>query len=1225
MFNPNFLLEALQMDFDPRSLRDGQELFQNNAVLDISISNNSFHAKVLDIRLYEVFFEKFEDPHFIFFEGDCSCGEPACKHQAATLYATVNRLRKEVDHKPVMALPSKLEGKHAGEYRLLPLDNGLKYALHQYHPKRFQNIGWNSSFEGKFISPNEIELIAVSQTMYGYNSTNQKIRLKEENNKVFVKCFTCTSKEKTLCTHQMALLSAAIKPLEDFDFSNFQNSYKTIFENAAARLNNTPAIIEQYFDIKILPDGPKIVGKHGNMVSQQWIDEAQNIANQHKKFKKDLITKETLRLQEGRTQQYAFIWCNQDDYERFQPLDILFAKGGSYKNKPGIKDLVKNIEALPIGFPRKIQSLGQQFFFHNQEENPELQFIQFKKLIEENMELLNQIYQYTYNGIIAYHPPKVSDLNLVEFDSDPLSCTISFEIIDGFIHLTRHMTHANAPFEFEEVVYSNPIFCSTKKRAYLYPNYRFQEFMSMFPPQHDTIILPMMDEIEKTNLVNQFKSYFEVSMPPNFTLEEEILPHVKYQILLREAGNFVLFEPRISFGEYSFNAFEKEAYFIADKLYRVDTEDLDFLIGFLKKAHPQFDNSIQVQDYVYLDLKEMINNYWFIRFNEACEAAGIEVLGQKDLSKFNYSRHRANTYMHIKSGIDWFDVQAGVSFGEEKIKTADWIRALRNKETFIKLKDGSLGMLPEEWIKQASKILAVADVEKGKLKISKYRFNIVEDLFESIDDKKILKELKEKKARLKDIDTKKKYPIPKIVRATLRDYQKHGFEWLKFLDESGFGGILADDMGLGKTLQIITLLADQIDQAPSLVIVPRSLLFNWAVELDKFCPDLTYKIHHGPSRTKDVKSLFNNNIIITTYHIATNDIEMLKEVKFNYIILDESQAIKNPGSKRYKAMRLLQSRNKLAMTGTPIENNTFDLYAQLSFTSPGLLGGMSSFKNNFSVPIDNKGDIEASKLLRKLIHPFILRRTKEQVAKDLPKKTETIIYCEMGKTQRRLYEKLKNKIRKDIEEAIEEKGINQSKFQMLDGLLRLRQMCNSPLLINPSFSGLNADSVKIQTLMDNLSEALEQKHHSLVFSQFVSLLTIIKKELDARGIKYAYLDGSTTNRQGEVDKFMNNEEVKVFLISIKAGNTGMNLTKADYVYIIDPWWNPAVEAQAIDRTHRIGQKNQIFAYRLICKNSIEEKILKLQAKKKKLASDIIQTDENIMKSLNKNELLALFD
>jgi SNF2 family DNA or RNA helicase len=1227
MITIDLIEDTLREDFSGRALEQGRALFLEGAVMKIRITKNDLEASVRDGKhMHVVDFERIEDWEYIFFEGYCTCGEECCKHQVAALHAAVEKIEVSKGRKNTKKIPqAKLEGKNAGVYRRLPIEGGLAYAIRRHSPGRFDRLSWGESFEGTFISPNEMEFISVNTGFY-YETRNRKIRLKVENGEVYVRCLSCSSTKQTLCSHQSALLDATAGVFSDIDLTELEEQYHAIMQDASQKLNIELAVVEKYYQLKVLPHGPTLVAKHQNMVGEQWLDITKGIHKNYQYNRQERIKATTARLEEGRAQRYAFFWTNEDPNEGFSALGILFAKGGAYKTKEGVKDITKLLDRIPNGFPPHIQPLGQQLFFYCQEEDPETQFGNVKLLIEEHMEALNEIYHYTYQGTIdAYRLPKVSALNLVKFVPGQLECKISFEVIDGFTHLSRHITYNGKAFDYKKVIYANPVFCSTKKEAYLYPHHRFQEFMAIFPAGYDTVILPAMDKAEKTSLVNQFSSHFELSVPSGFTMEEEILADVQLQILLREAGTFVLFEPRIKHGTYSFNAFEENAYYTSDKLYRVDEEDRLFLVNFLKEAHPKFDNTFQVQDYVYLDLNEMMNNYWFIHFNEACEAAGIEVLGQKELTKFNYSKHRADTYMHIKSGIDWFGVDAGVSFGNEKVKTADWIRALRNKETFVKLKDGSLGMLPEEWLKQASKVLAIADVEKGKLKISKYRFNIIEELFDNIDDKKIVKELEEKKARLQELDTQKKYPLPKNVNANFRDYQKHGFAWLKFLDESGFGGILADDMGLGKTLQVIALLADQISEPTSLVVVPRSLLFNWAAELDKFCPDLTYVIHHGPGRSKNMESLTANNLIITTYHTATNDVQLFKDFRFNYIILDESQAIKNPGSKRYKAMRLLQSRNKLAMTGTPIENNTLDLYAQLSFTSPGLLGGLTSFKNNFSIPIDSKGDTEAADLLRKLIHPFILRRTKEQVAKDLPEKTETIIYCEMETAQRKLYENLKTKIREDLEEAIEQKGVSQSKFQILDGLLRLRQMCNSPLLINPAFSGANANSVKINTLMDNLREALSQKHRALVFSQFVSLLKVLRDELDKRGIKYAYLDGSTTKRQAEVDKFMNDNEISIFLISIKAGNTGMNLTKADYVYIIDPWWNPAVEAQAIDRTHRIGQENHIFAYKLICKNSIEEKILKLQAKKKKLAADIIQTDENVMKSLDKEELMALFD
>jgi len=1219
--------EYIEIVFTLSTIDKAKQLLLNSAIPSMDLESDFITASVLDrSKLLVVEFHFANTFGGIRIEGYCSCYKEDCKHQAAVLLEAIQALELEqlTDHP---APKFKLKKAPSNHFRLLPLEQDFASAVIRYAPKKFKHLSnWAETFEGRFISPSVIELINVSKRQYNYGFEKQKIQLKVEGDQVYIKCLTCAKKIDTLCLHQTNLLFLSSKVFNKHDILR-PNAYEEIVEKGCEELSIARSALDSYFEMKITSDGVAFIATKENMVDKKWLADTQKLQSNAKETRDEFINKEMARLNEGRAQKYAFFWSNEEAHSKLPDLNLFFAKGSAYKNKEGIRDVVKQLETIPTDFPTHLQELGQQFFFHSQKEDLETQFQLMRDLIENNVEILNEIYHYTYKGNLRSHyTPKVSELNLVKFLDKPLECEITFEVIDGFTHLTRHLTHDGEPFNFRRVNYINPVFSSTSNFAYLNPHHRFQEFMEIFPENFDTIILPVMDKVQQTNLVNQFQNNFEVTFPDDLVLEEKTLTNPEFQILLREAGEFIIFEPRLKYDGHSFNAFEEEDnFYIEDFIFKVDEMDRTYLVDFLKNAHPDFNKKIQIQDYVFIPVNELINNYWFIHFNEACEAAGILVLGQKDLSKFKYSSHRAKTQIHLKSGIDWFDVEASVSFGKEKIKTADWIRALRNKESFIKLKDGSLGMLPEEWLKQASQILAVADLEKGNLKISKYRFNVIEDLFENIDDKKVIKELKDKKARLLKIDTNKKYTLPDNINATLRDYQKHGFEWLKFLDESEFGGILADDMGLGKTLQVITLLADQIKAAPSLVIVPRSLLFNWAAELDKFCPDLKYVIHHGPSRTKIFEELKDKNIIITTYSTAAIDIQMFKDFKFNYIILDESQAIKNPNSKRYKAMRLLQSRNRLAMTGTPIENNTFDLYAQLSFTSPGLLGGVTSFKNNFSIPIDTHGDTDAANLLRKLIHPFILRRTKEQVAKDLPEKTETIIYCEMGSAQRKLYDNLKRKIKEDIEEVVEEKGVAKSKFQMLDGLLRLRQMCNSPLLVNPSFTGVNAESVKINMLMENLTEAIDQKHNALVFSQFTSLLAIVKKELDKRGIKYAYLDGSTTNRQAQVNKFMNDDEISVFLISIKAGNTGMNLTKADYVYIIDPWWNPAVEAQAIDRTHRIGQKSQIFAYKLICKNSIEEKIIKLQAKKKQLATDIIRTDENVLKSLKKDELMALFD
>ncbi|MFT4667932.1 MAG: superfamily II DNA or RNA helicase [Polaribacter sp.] len=1189
--------------------------------------------------------------------GDCNCENDYCKHEVAGLHElkdfiatgskkSISRPKRGTKRgrksAKVRSLPSAivsstpkakdnsnvLSGDSTAEYRLLPLtNNNILTALKRYAPKRYPTFSWNEKFEGIFLSENEMKIESLAS--YGfYGFEKQEIVIKLEDKKLYVKCLTCDQKIKILCKHQATLLDATAHILEQENgFLKDQDGfYNRIVKQTSKKSGVDLEAFEKYFTIKMGRNGFSILGKVDNLHGSEWIKSTQEYLDSEQEYRKHMNKIETTKLGEGRAKKQAYFWGLKDGLRSNTTTKLHFVRGNGLKTKEGIQSSSWEVDGLPTGFPKEALKLGQKLYFAIRDENANTRFEQAKKLIQKNLSTLNSIYQYTYSGDIEYgRKPKAAQLAMVKFQPGILSCR--FEILrkDGLVNIKREITLDGEPFDYTKVNYSNEVFSATRTQAFCHANEHFSGFMNLFNGQ-DMLIVPFTNKKEYTKLVSGFRQHFAVTVPKAMILKEEILPDPVYQILLREVGQFVLFEPQLKYGDYSFNAFDKESYHIEKKIFRPNEEDRVFLIDFLKNAHPAFTshNYAQAQDYVYLDVKELLNNYWFIHFNEACAMAGVEVLGQKNLTQFKYSTNRAVTFSHVTSGIDWFDVDMGVSFGDENIKTADWIKALRNKESFVRLKDGTLGVLPEEWLKQARKILAVADIEKGELKISKYRYNIIEDLFEDIDDTKIVEELKAKKKNLEELELNKKYKVPKIVKAKLRNYQEHGYAWLKFLDESQFGGILADDMGLGKTLQVISLLADQIKAVPSLVIVPRSLLFNWAAEIDKFCPKLKYIIHHGPSRSKITKDLLAYNVIITTYDTASSDIELLKDFKFNYIILDESQAIKNPDSKRYKAMRLLQSNNKLAMTGTPIENNTMDLYAQLSFTSPGLLGTKTSFKNDFAIPIDNNGDQEAANLLRKLIHPFLLRRTKDQVAKDLPDKTESIIYCEMGVTQRKLYTNLKRKIKEDIETAVEEKGVNKSKFQMLDGLLRLRQMCNSPLLVNSTFSGANADSVKVNILLEHLQENLGG-HNALVFSQFVSLLTIVRKELDKRGISYAYLDGSTTKRQKEVDKFMDNEEVKIFLISIKAGNTGMNLTKADYVYILDPWWNPAVEAQAIDRTHRIGQDKQVFAYKLICKDSIEEKILKLQEKKKKLATDIIRTDENVLKSLDKVELMSLFD
>jgi SNF2 family DNA or RNA helicase len=450
---------------------------------------------------------------------------------------------------------------------------------------------------------------------------------------------------------------------------------------------------------------------------------------------------------------------------------------------------------------------------------------------------------------------------------------------------------------------------------------------------------------------------------------------------------------------------------------------------------------------------------------------------------------------------------------------------------------------------------------------------------------------------------------------------------MQALDELGWGGCLADDMGLGKTLQTISFLQFVKEKYPGstqLVVCPTSLIFNWENEIQKFCPSIKFYTHYGLQRQFSKTTFDEFDVVLTTYGVIRNDIEELSQYLWQYIILDESQAIKNPDARVTRTILQLQAVNRIILSGTPVQNNTSDLYAQFNFLNPGLLGSREYFNREFANPIDKLGSKEKTVHLKKLIHPFTLRRTKEQVAKDLPDKTITVLWCEMEAEQRKLYNQYRDGYRNKLLKKIDEQGISKSGMDVLEGLLRLRQICDHPALVTKSEEE-ETSSVKIEELTREIQENAGD-HKLLIFSQFTEMLQLIKKQFEKEGITFCYLDGSTPmkQRQEEVTRFQEDESVKAFLISLKAGGVGLNLTVADYVYIVDPWWNPAAEQQAIDRAHRIGQKRKVFAYKMICKDTVEEKILRLQERKKMLADDLIQEDSGFVKNLSREDVEFLF-
>ena len=381
-------------------------------------------------------------------------------------------------------------------------------------------------------------------------------------------------------------------------------------------------------------------------------------------------------------------------------------------------------------------------------------------------------------------------------------------------------------------------------------------------------------------------------------------------------------------------------------------------------------------------------------------------------------------------------------------------------------------------------------------------------------------------------------------------------------------------------------------------------------------------IHYGTRRSKDIRRLQKYQLILTTYGHLRRDISFLKNINFHYAILDESQNIKNPASETSKAVRILEAKNRLALTGTPVENNTMDLWSQFAFVSPGLLGDQTFFKDTFMRPIEKEQNVQVAQTLKRLIFPFILRRTKEDAAKELPPKVESITYSPMSEVQQALYDKWRLSYRDSIMEEIESKGLSKSKFKVLEGLTKLRQIACHPGLVSTNYTDTSG---KFDALIEMIEEIISENHKVLVFSQFVQMLQIIKRYLDSANIPYAYLDGSTKDREAPVNQFQEDDKIRIFLISLKAGGTGLNLTAADYVIHYDPWWNPAVEMQATDRAYRIGQTRKVFAYKLISKDSVEEKIVKLQNSKKELVESLISTEESFFKSLSKNDILELFE
>jgi SNF2 family DNA or RNA helicase len=589
----------------------------------------------------------------------------------------------------------------------------------------------------------------------------------------------------------------------------------------------------------------------------------------------------------------------------------------------------------------------------------------------------------------------------------------------------------------------------------------------------------------------------------------------------------------------------------------------------------------------------------------------------------------------VSSGVDWLSLRLNFESEGVAVTQEELARCLSEGRRYVRLADGTFARLDPQKVREVlqrqAEILATGGGNGGRLPLS--QAGRIEDLLAQVGRSNVSTDARDLFHKLKDIDEIKGARKPRNLRAQLRPYQEQGFHWLWFLHEIGSGGVLADDMGLGKTVQTLALLLAvknedakiETKRKPfrALIVAPTSVVTNWLREMDKFAPSLRHALWHGAERKERQDELEDADVVVTSYALLRRDEELLKEIDWRYVILDEAQQIKNPLSATARAAKRLRSDRRLALSGTPIENRLSEIWSIFDFVSPGLLGPLDKFEERYSRPIDG-GDKGAAERLRATIHPFILRRTKAEVARDLPEKIESDQICELTGEQASLYAAVLKEVRAQVMGEVERHGLARSHIQILAGLTRLRQAACDPRLLGLPREFGDEDSGKLVALRDLVQTSIEGGHKVLVFSQFVSMLQLVRRAMDEDGVQYEYLDGSTKDRSERVDHFQSDEGPPVFLISLKAGGSGLNLTAADTVIHFDPWWNPAVEDQATDRAHRIGQTKVVTTYRLIAKGTIEEKILELAEKKRELVGAVLAEDVGGAKKLTKGDLEDLF-
>ncbi len=777
------------------------------------------------------------------------------------------------------------------------------------------------------------------------------------------------------------------------------------------------------------------------------------------------------------------------------------------------------------------------------------------------------------------------------------------------------------------VLSSNPIYLHYKRTLYrVESNMSALFWINLFRLQQQ-IEIPTDD-------LTEFINSFVPKILPAFdwkTLEEHLklyeLPLSETRVYLSERAGHFSVDVKFKYKNMEFQAQPASEKSLATKgnylfVIKRDIEKERQICRTLQKHglyftqhHWQIDRDYKILDWLRTQLPQLAKQ-------------GIKFYGEDNLKRYHLRRGVPKLYLKIASKIDWLDIDLRFHINGEPINVGAIKQQVENKKNYVKLADGSNVYIPDDLLQRLQKLFSLFDetLASGKIQLSPTAMPLIDELIAISDEAKTDREFEVWQNKYQSFQKIEQVEVSPAFKGKLRDYQGAGLNWLYFLHRFQFGGILADDMGLGKTVQVISLLQNLKFQGklttPSLVVVPLTVLFNWENEFQRFAPNLKILRYQGQKDERNhlAKHFDSYEVVLLSYGILLQDFEILQSHNWKYLILDESQKIKNPTTKTYQAAVSLKVPHRLCLTGTPVENSVTDLWAQFNFLNPGMLGTLKQFEARFIKNGNEESDWR--ELLRRLIYPFILRRKKEDVLKELPERTEIVQLVEMSDQQKQVYQKWLNHYRDQIFDNIETEGLPKTRLKILEALTYLRQIACHPAIVDNMVG--EDESGKIQLLEEMLEELLQEGHKVLVYSQFVRFLGLVKKLLLRRGWQFEYLDGSTRNREDRIRNFQGNPDLKIFLISLKAGGLGLNLTAADYVIHLDPWWNPAVERQATDRVHRIGQENRVFVYKYIVKNTVEEKLLNLQEHKKELSDTLITSEKGFVKQLSKEDLHIIF-